>query len=160
MAGWGPPPKPAYMRARRNRDAYGTRVIEVEHSPQPELPEAVKWPQRTREWWAMWGRSPLTADFTENDWNELLDTALLHAKFWSGDFKLAAELRLRVAKFGATPEDRVRLRIEFTIPDPLEAEVQAARRASSLERRGRLLEEVPNFKRRGVLYDDASELDD
>jgi len=148
MAGCGPIPKPAHLRARRNRDPFATRVIEVQASPQPELPANVKWPQRTREWWAMWGRSPLSAEFTENDWNELLDTALLHARLWSGDFKVAAELRLRVAKFGATPEDRTRLRIQFAIADPEESRgtqsgwsdpVPDFKRAQA-ERRRRLLE--------------------
>ena len=41
----------------------------------------------------------------------MLDTALLHADFWLGDRSVEAGLRLRVAKFGATPEDRLRLRI-------------------------------------------------
>lgn len=49
---------------------------------------------------------------TGTDWDFLLDTALLHAELWSGNRSVAAELRLRVAKFGATPEDRARLRIQ------------------------------------------------
>jgi len=32
---------------------------------------------------------------------------------------VAAELRLRVAKFGATPEDRARLKIEVGQPAPV-----------------------------------------
>ena len=79
------------------------------------------WPARTREWWAMWGDSPLSAEFTSTDWSELLDTALLHARFWNGQLSLASELRLRVAKFGATPEDRARLRITFAQADAAEA---------------------------------------
>jgi hypothetical protein len=63
----------------------------------------------------MWADSPLSDDFTSTDWSELLDTARLHAAFWFGDNSVAAELRLRVAKFGATPEDRVRLRIQFAM---------------------------------------------
>ncbi|EME14798.1 hypothetical protein G419_25267 [Rhodococcus triatomae BKS 15-14] len=68
-------------------------------------------------WWSMWAESPLAVEFTANDWSELLDTAVLHAALWSGDHKVAAELRLRVAKFGATPEDRARLRITFAAAD-------------------------------------------
>jgi hypothetical protein len=52
----------------------------------------------------MWAASPLSADFTANDWSELLVAAVLHAEVWEGATKSAAELRLRVAKFGATPE--------------------------------------------------------
>jgi hypothetical protein len=66
----------------------------------------------------MWGRAAITETFTETDWNELLDTAVLHAAYWGeGDRKVAPELRLRVAKFGATPEDRARLRIQFAQAD-------------------------------------------
>jgi hypothetical protein len=54
---------------------------------------------------------------TDTDWDFLLDTALLHARYWEGDEKVAAELRLRVAKFGATPEDRARLRMSVGEPD-------------------------------------------
>jgi hypothetical protein len=47
---------------------------------------------------------PLTGDY-------LLDTAVLHAEFWLGDRSVEASPRLWVAKFGATPEDRQRLRL-------------------------------------------------
>jgi hypothetical protein len=65
----------------------------------------------------MWGRSAQSELFTESDWSELLDTALLHARLWRGEVSVAPELRLRVAKFGATPEDRARLRIQFAQAD-------------------------------------------
>ena len=80
----------------------------------------------------MWGESPLSADFTATDWSELLDTAVLHARYWKGDVKVAPELRLRVAKFGATPEDRARLRITFAQAD--EAEDRKAARDTSTAR--------------------------
>lgn len=131
MAGRGPAPKDPAKRARRNKDPQAMRVIEAEPQPQPPLPtlevekdgELVEfvWPARTVEWWQMWGDSPLAEDFTSNDWSELLDTALLHAKFWRGSTSVAAELRLRVAKFGATPEDRARLRITFAQADEADA---------------------------------------
>lgn len=47
-----------------------------------------------------------------------MDTALLHAELWSGNGAVASELRLRVAKFGATPEDRARLRMSIEDPKP------------------------------------------
>ena len=139
MAGVGPRPKDSSQLvghgAAKSRDAV-LKIIPITPIEQPELPEfdvqveidgqmtfrRFKWPERTREWWKMWGESPLSADFTETDWSELLDTALLHAKFWNGDHKIAPELRLRVAKFGATPEDRARLRIQFATADKVEAD--------------------------------------
>ena len=69
----------------------------------------------------MWAESPLSTDYTDVDWEFLMDTALLHARYWKGDVRLGPELRLRVAKFGATPEDRARLRITFAVADSAEA---------------------------------------
>lgn len=143
MAGRGPTPKDPAKRARRNKEPVPFRVIHAEPVPQPELPtfeveedgelREFVWPARTREWWRMWGESPLSAEFTSTDWSELLDTALLHARFWSGATSVAAELRLRVAKFGATPEDRARLRITFAQADEAD-EKRGTRRSSSRER--------------------------
>ncbi|MDM3894761.1 hypothetical protein [Mycobacterium intracellulare] len=100
-----------------------------------------KWPAQTRAWWKMWAESKLAEKFTANDWSELLDTARLHAAFWSGDLKVAPELRLRVAKFGATPEDRAKLRIVFAEADKAEsggAKSPAAGKKSARARRGPL----------------------
>lgn len=131
MAGVGPAPKDASRRARRNAQPTALKVVEAAPMSQPDLPEfdvevtrageiqteIFEWPARTREWWRMWAESPLSADFTQTDWDFLMDTARIHAAYWLGDLKLAAELRLRVAKFGATPEDRARLRITFAQAD-------------------------------------------
>jgi hypothetical protein len=126
MAGNGPAPKDPARRARRNKPAE-SRVIYIVPDGQPELPEFTiqvkldgelvtqefNWPTITREWWTMLGRHPLRLEFTELDWSYLLDTARMHAAFWMGDIGLAPELRLREAKYGFTPEDRARLRIQF-----------------------------------------------
>ena len=118
MAGRGPAPKDPRKRARRNADPVGATVIEFVRAEQPDLPVDVDWPEQTRAWWAMWAASPLAEHFMVTDWSFLLDTALLHAAVWgSGDFTKLPELRVRVAKFGATPEDRARLRIQFAEAD-------------------------------------------
>ncbi|MDY7341389.1 MULTISPECIES: hypothetical protein [Corynebacterium] len=121
MAGRGPAPKPANRRARKNKDPIGLKIVESDPVPQPELPKRMPngepWPQITRAWWRMWGRDPLAADFRATDWAELRDTAVIHGAYWSGDLKLAGELRLRTAKFGATAEDRARLRIQYAAAD-------------------------------------------
>jgi len=95
---------------------------------QPELPGGTgKWPARTVAWWQMWGDSAQARQFVASDWEFLLETALIHAKFWAGDMSLAGELRIRVAKFGATPEDRARLRIIFENADETEDRGNARR---------------------------------
>ncbi|WP_254661280.1 hypothetical protein [Gordonia sp. UCD-TK1] len=116
-------------------------MIEAKPETQPGLPELMPsgepWPVRTHEWWQMWADSPLAEDFTANDWSELLDAAVLHGEYWSGNVKVAPELRLRVSKFGATPEDRARLRIQFAQAD--EADEKRRKPVSSArDRRGPL----------------------
>lgn len=162
MAGRGPAPKDPSRRARRNRDV-ALRVIEVQPIEQPSLPtlrvqhrvpvlleggkvgytielKRARWPQPTLDWWRMWAESPLSAEFTETDWSELRDTARLHALYWLGSTNVASELRLRVAKFGATPEDRLRLKIMFAISeDPSKISApEAPATGSSRTRRGPL----------------------
>lgn len=145
MAGRGPAPKDPSKRARRNSDPIPLRVLVAETVPQPDLPCGVPsvddgemlmadWPEQTRTWWQMWADSPLSNDFTSTDWSFLLDTAMLHAAFWRGEIRVAGELRQRVAKFGATPEDRARLRITFAAAD--EAEEKRPSRPAARERRG------------------------
>jgi hypothetical protein len=112
MAGTGPLPKPRDQRARVNKDIVPLRTLYRQPTPQPKLPKDRDWHPQTRAWWDMWGKSELADDFTLAEWSFLADTALLHHEFWNGDLKLAGELRLRSAKFGVTPEDRVRLRIQ------------------------------------------------
>jgi hypothetical protein len=85
----------------------------------------------------MWSTAPQAEHFTVTDWDFLLDTALIHAEVWSGNTGLAGELRLRVAKFGATPEDRARLRLTFAEADERDAARPAAG-ASARERYGSL----------------------
>jgi hypothetical protein len=140
MAGRGPAPKPAHRKAGRSGTSQPQTVITVDPAEQPAFPatrpDGSEWPAQTVEWWAMWGRSPLSALFTETDWSELLDTALLHARLWSGEVSIAPELRLRVAKFGATPEDRARLRITFASAD--EADAKRPKPEKSRERYGDL----------------------
>lgn len=120
MAGRGPARKPDSERVRRNVDDVPTTTVEADGklhgSPLPEGVLEDGWPRATRDWWETWRRSPQAQAFTETDWAFLLDTALLHAQFWRGSNALAPELRLRVAKFGATVEDRLRLRLSISQP--------------------------------------------
>lgn len=144
MAGRGPAPKDPSKRARRNAEPTPLRVIEAPPVAQPDLPtfhveedgELVEfaWPAVTQEWWSMWRESPLSAEFTASDWSFLLDTAVLHARFWSGSMSVAAELRLRMGKFGTTPEDRARLRIQFAQADEADERRGTRKSASSKDR--------------------------
>lgn len=85
----------------------------------------------------MWADSELAERFISSDWSFLLDTALLHTAVWSGELDKLPELRIRVAKFGATPEDRARLRIQFAEADQAEAR-NTASGVAARNRRGPL----------------------
>lgn len=79
------------------------------------------WNPQTVRWWNNWRRSPQGVKMmTDPDWDYLLDTALMHHQMWESGGKnseRAAEIRLRVAAFGATPADRARLKIEIEVPE-------------------------------------------
>lgn len=128
MAGRGPAPKDPSKLAGHGaakRRAQQMTVIVIEPAPQPPLPAerpgGLPWPEITREWWALWAREPIAREFTGPDWSFLLDTALLHAAVWGDQqVKLLPELRLRTAKYGVTPEDRARLRIQYSSADAAE----------------------------------------
>jgi ribosomal protein L31E len=141
MAGRGPAPKDPERRARSNADPVSSRALRLVREAAPSLPplgEGVEWHPRTVEWWATWCRSELARDFTATDWSFLIDTALMHHAMWSrGQWTLAAEVRLRVAKFGATPEDRARLRITFADAEQAEDKQQERRGATPARERYR-----------------------
>lgn len=85
----------------------------------PKTREPIEWNEQTVKWWDAFRASPQgTRMVTEVDWFFLLDTALMHHSMWANQrWDFAAEVRLRVAKFGATPEDRARLKFEIEVPE-------------------------------------------
>lgn len=142
MAGRGPRPKPADRRARTNKDPVAGRVVEADGEepaglPMDLLPDDEDWHPATLRWWARWCESPLAQNLPAVDWSELEACAVLHHEFMrKRSFTLGSELRLRMAKWGATPEDRARLRI--TIADADAKDEQRPAVPSSRERRGSL----------------------
>lgn len=138
MAGRGPAPKDPSQRRRMNKPEPVTVITADGELHGPELPDTHEWPEATLAWWETWRKSAMAPRFTDTDWSFLLDTAVLHAEFWMGDRKLAAELRLRVAKFGGTVEDRARLKVEIGDPD----KPPAPRRLQPKSQRERLLKAV------------------
>lgn len=147
MAGRGPAPgmgeKDASQRRRRNLTAAEKfEVVTADGELHgPELPDTHEWPVATLAWWETWRKSAQAKTFTATDWSFLVDTAVLHAEFWLGNRSAAAELRLRVAKFGATPEDRARLKISVGEPD-VKPQPKRLQTKASANRRERLLRAV------------------
>lgn len=143
MAGKGFAPKDAGQVRRRNKAA-AVPVLEADGKVYgPELPASHEWPEATVKWWAAWRTSAQARKFGETDWLFLIDTAVLHAEFWLGNRTLAAELRLRVAKFGATLEDRARLKFAIGEPDTApDVPATRLRTKSETSRRDRVLRAV------------------
>jgi hypothetical protein len=122
VAGHGPPPAPT--KRRRNQDPIPEQVLVADGTvhgpdlPAGVLPENQDWHPQTVALWESLRRSPLLADEPELGWQFLVDTALMHHTMWAkGRWEFASEVRLRLAKYGATPEDRMRLRIKVATPD-------------------------------------------
>lgn len=127
MPGRGPAPKDPSKRRRRNATEPETVVVPDDELRGPELPagvlgedengEPVDWHPMTRLMWDAWRRSPQAQTFIETDWVSLIDTALMHHTMWAkGKWEFASEVRLRAAKYGATPEDRARLKLRVDDP--------------------------------------------
>lgn len=128
MAGKGPQPKEERARDRDTPDK--EQLHAVARAEGWDLPagvlgtdkvtgELVEWNQVTKDWWQAWRESPQAQRMlTEPDWFFMLDTALMHHQMWSNQrWDFAAEVRLRAAKFGATPEDRARLKFTIEVPE-------------------------------------------
>lgn len=105
----------------------------------PELPEnqpnGIPWAQKTQEWYEGWRISAQAQRFTPTDWEELFLATLLYDQiiFTAKGRTLAmAELRQRVAKLGATEDDRARLR--YTIVDDASQIPTNARQLASVAR--------------------------
>jgi hypothetical protein len=144
MAGRGPAPAPA--KRRRNKDPEPEQVIVVDGSvhgpdlPPGVLPDDQDWHPQTVALWEALRRSPLLADEPELGWQFLVDTALMHHTMWAkGRWEFASEVRLRLAKYGATPEDRQRLRVKVTTPEQADKASDAPAGAASVAARRRNL---------------------
>ncbi|MFF1684520.1 MULTISPECIES: hypothetical protein [unclassified Streptomyces] len=150
MAGRGPAPKDPTKRRRRNAGEPETVITPDDELRGPELPAGVlgeedggdvEWHSMTQLWWNSWRTSAQAQTFTDTDWLFLIDTALMHHTMWAkGRWEFASEVRLRAAKFGATPEDRARLKLK--VDDPTTRPQAPAQRADNVSdinsRRARL----------------------
>jgi hypothetical protein len=140
VAGNGPIPSESRSRARDNavRDVvksdgrlggFDLRDLPEDFLPlkpktewaDENTPEREMWHPATLRWWDNWRASPqATRMVTDPDWDYMLDTALMHHVTWmSGgrNTERLAEIRIRVAMFGATYGDRMKLRIEVEAPE-------------------------------------------
>ncbi len=110
------------LSRQRDTDRRQAETVTVEDTgalagpelPQGVLPDGEAWHPQTVALWADLRRSPLMRDEPALTWSYLLDTAALHHRLWAhGEYRHAPELRLRLAKIAATPEDRQRMKIKI-----------------------------------------------
>ncbi len=141
MAGHGPAPKGDRTRDRDTPDfAELPDTGRMFGRPLPEgvLPDGESWHPQTVVMWDAIRVFPLLEHEPEIGWQFLIDTALMHHTMWTkGRWEFANELRLRLAKYGATPEDRMRLKIKVTTSTSV-APVAAAGVTDIGSRRARL----------------------
>lgn len=130
-------PKPKEDALRTNKPTFERTEIAFDGVKRgPDLPDDMEWHPRTEVWWEMWRYSAQAQVMDETDWEHLLETALLHTRFWYGEMSpaqhvaLAGELRMRTAALGATFEARLKLRMVIVGEQTdIEDEIDAAARA-------------------------------
>lgn len=148
MAGHGPAPKGERSRKRDTpefEDVADTGELHGPPLPEGALPDGEPWHPQTVALWESLRRSPLLANEPDLGWQFLIDTALMHHTMWTkGKWEFASEVRLRVAKFGATPEDRMRLKVKIATPRDLgQPTTQAKATVTDIRsRRSRLTEDA------------------
>jgi hypothetical protein len=121
----GPTPKPAALRARRNRTTTAASLPSVAESATravPPLPPREKlaevWHPRVLEWWDSVWTSPMAAEYLDADMRGgMFLLAELYQRRWTeADTKtlvgLASEIRHQEVRFGVSPIDRRRLQWE------------------------------------------------
>ena len=138
----------AVPKVSRIRDADGqrrqaefTKLVQDGEQRGPELPEGIEWPEQTQALYDAIRGDAIAQTLTEPDWQHVIDTMSLHRLLWADEasnaIKVAAEVRLRLAQLGVTPESRLRLRM--LIAEPTEtAAPDADRLRTQRERKARL----------------------
>jgi hypothetical protein len=111
MGSRGPAPKENAVRRNEHEHAV---TLNPDAQPGRELPRGLGISTAgAKRFWKTWSTSPQSATWLETDWTELEITTVLVDQLYMGEYKLAGEIRQRVAKWGATNEDRARLRMKL-----------------------------------------------
>jgi hypothetical protein len=119
-------PKPKENAQRRNKHEHAQTLSSSTTEGRALPPGLGIKSAGARRFWRTWATSPQAGAWAETDWAELEITVKLVDAFYQGDVKLAGEIRQRVAKWGATTEDRARLRMSLEDPEDQADETAAA----------------------------------
>ncbi|MGK5496382.1 hypothetical protein [Streptomyces sp. URMC 125] len=113
-------PAPKETAVRRNKHSHAQTLTNAPREGR-SLPKALGVTTAgAKRFWKTWASAPQTEHWAETDWAELEITTKLVDAFYQGDVKVASEIRMRVAKWGATTEDRARLRMSLEKPEDQE----------------------------------------
>ncbi|MEV0470727.1 hypothetical protein [Streptomyces prunicolor] len=110
-------PKPKDNAVRRNNHPHAQTLSSTAQEGRALPPGLGIKTAGAKRFWKTWASAPQTQGWVETDWAELEITTKLVDAFYEGDTRLAGEIRQRVAKWGATTEDRARLRMSFEDQD-------------------------------------------
>ncbi|MEU5187007.1 hypothetical protein AB0G83_07605 [Streptomyces klenkii] len=128
----GPAPKPNARRRNQNH-ALGEHELTPAAGEGRALPKALGIQSSgAKRFWRTWSTAPQTQHWLETDWAELEITTRLVDAFFQGETRLAGEIRQRVGRWGATTEDRARLRMDFD-QQAQEQAAQAAKEAATAD---------------------------
>jgi hypothetical protein len=137
MAGRGPAPKPAHLRARTNRKA-GAAQLEAPDKPKiPTIPnpDGRTWHPLTLAAWKTAFSSPMAGEWLDTDIDAIGRLALLWDSFYQKpNPNTMKEIRLQGQLFGLSPLDRTRLQWEVNRAE--ESEQKQQRRRESPRRNG------------------------
>jgi hypothetical protein len=115
MAGVGPPPKPAGLRARRNR-VVGAAVVSADDAGKVEVPalpeKQTPWHAETLDYWREVWSSEFAGLYLGMDRPGLVAVFKLIDLVNYGQVEHMPEVRLQGARFGLSPLDRRRLNWE------------------------------------------------
>lgn len=123
MGGKGSSPKdPTELSLKAKKDKPFINVV-IEKTPQPFLEELLgeinsltgkSWSRPTLLLWSQLADFPSMKDMLPAQWSSFARAFMLDDALISGDVKVAAEARLRMAKYGIDPDDLMRMRIKIT----------------------------------------------
>ncbi|MEV0445278.1 hypothetical protein AB0I46_40855 [Streptomyces spectabilis] len=129
----GPAPSPN-ARRRNTTHALGEHELAAASGEGRALPKALGIETSgAKRFWKTWSTAPQTQHWLETDWAELEITTRLVDSFYQGNVRLAGEIRQRVGRWGATTEDRARLRMDFNQQTEQEAAAAAQEATRDLD---------------------------
>lgn len=125
--------KPDEERIRRNKPRYLQQVLTWDGIKRgPNLPDGYHWCDETKRWYEDFRSSPNAMLTEDSDWEHILVAAQLHNRLWMPEgtwtgsdgrvyvakglspsemSSISKELRTRMAPYGYTNEDRLRLNV-------------------------------------------------